>query len=460
MASDILHWPVVGPFLRWRWSRAVLQGVLLLIALVMVYDGFLGPPEPYRNLATTLAWVYYRGLLILALLGLGNVFCMACPFAIPRSLARRFGRGSRRWPRRLRTKWVAAAALFAIFLLYEWLDLWASPLWTAWTILAYFAFAFVLEAAFRESPFCKYVCPLGHFNYLHAALSPTQIQVRDPDLCRTCEGKECLKGSSRVSGCGTLLFVPQIRSNLDCTLCLDCARACPYDNVAWRWRLPWRELADLRSWPARWDLAFLAFLLLAAGLSNAFGMVPPMYRLLDQLTAWGITGTLTQLLLVFGVLNLLLPYGAARLLGGWTARQAGGGSWKHHAARLAPALIPLSFGIWAAHYGFHFVSTAWVLWPTVQAFARAHGWDLGEPMWHPVYLLPRAWWFPLQAAIVLLAAGGTLALLHHRARKAYPHVSTRTLLLPWVLLVLMVAWLALVLFSLPMEMRGAPMMGH
>ena len=124
-------------------------------------------------------------------------------------------------------------AVFVGFLFaYEWLDLWASPALTAWVIIGYFVGAFVLEAAFAESPFCKYVCPLGTFNFATATLSPTQITVRDHDVCRTCVGKECVNGSPTVLGCGTELFPPTLRSNLDCILCLDCARACPYDNVA------------------------------------------------------------------------------------------------------------------------------------------------------------------------------------------------------------------------------------
>ena len=33
----------------------------------------------------------------------GNFFCMACPFMLPRNLARRFVRPVRNWPRPLRT---------------------------------------------------------------------------------------------------------------------------------------------------------------------------------------------------------------------------------------------------------------------------------------------------------------------------------------------------------------------
>ena len=457
---DVLRFPLIGRWLRGRWSRAVLQSGLLLVALLMVYDGFTGPPEPHRNLATVLAWVHYRGLILLALLFMGNVFCMACPFSLLRTVAPGLARRGPRWPRVLRTKWVAVAFLFLIFFLYEWLDLWASPRATAWVILAYFALAFLLEALFQESPFCKYVCPLGHFNYVYAAVAPVQIRARDAQVCRACPGKECLNGSDAVPGCGTLLFVPQVQSNLDCPLCLDCARACPYDNVQLALRSPLAELENPSTWPRRLDVAFLPFLMLAASLSNALGMTPPFYDLLDALARWGLASAGVRMFLVFAALNLVVPGLIMAFLGWWHRRYLPGYRARTAVAVLAPALVPLSFGIWAAHYGFHFWTTAWVLVPVVQGFARAHGLDLGTPLWQPHFLVPPTWWYPVQVALVLVGFGFTLWMLHRRSQGAFPQVDRQALVFPWVVVAMLAAWAAVALFALPMEMRGSPAVSH
>ena len=61
------------------------------------------------NLAGVLPWIHWRGLLILGLLVAGNFFCMACPFTLPRTLARRWLPAGRPWPRWLRSKWLAVA---------------------------------------------------------------------------------------------------------------------------------------------------------------------------------------------------------------------------------------------------------------------------------------------------------------------------------------------------------------
>ena len=42
------------------------------------------------NLAGVLPWIHWRGIVILGLLVAGNVSCMACPFTLPRTLARRW----------------------------------------------------------------------------------------------------------------------------------------------------------------------------------------------------------------------------------------------------------------------------------------------------------------------------------------------------------------------------------
>src|SRR5205823_12578986 len=62
-------------------------------------SGLLGPQVGPMNLAGVLPWIHWRGFLILALLALGNVFCMACPFVLPRTIARRWLPQGRSWPR-------------------------------------------------------------------------------------------------------------------------------------------------------------------------------------------------------------------------------------------------------------------------------------------------------------------------------------------------------------------------
>ena len=461
----VLSWPVTGRFLRWRHGRLLGQMLLLLVALLIIYDGFSGPQFAPENTATNIVWLQYRGLVMLALLFAGNLFCMNCPFALPRSFARRWSMAGRRWPRALRNKWLALAILFLYLYLYEWLDLWASPLFTAWIVIAYFLLAFLLEFIFSESPFCKYVCPLGTFNYVGSTVSPLQISVASQDVCRTCAGKECVNGQRQENGgwqmlgCGTELFPPQVTSNLDCTLCLDCARACPYDNVSLKARPLLHELRQPRAWPYRWDLNLLIWLFTFAGLSNAFGMTPPIYAA----GAWlaGLLNTENEallLLLIFAALNILLPL-MLGLSAAWIGRAL---ARQKEPLRVAfskhtPALVPIGFAVWLAHYGFHFATGALSIIPALQNFFIDHGLTLlgAEPNWSLSNILPFSWLLPLQVLAVVAGFAGSFSVLSAIGRQERESFAAQ---LPWLLLLLGLAAAAIFLFNLPMEMRGTGFM--
>jgi polyferredoxin len=488
---DVLRLPLIGRVLKQPRGRLALQLPLLALALLLVYDGFTGRQRAAENLATIAPWVHYRGLVVLALLLAGNLFCMGCPFTLPRTLARRLSLRGRRFPRALRGKGLSLGALLALFFIYEWLDLWASPALTAWVIVAYFAASFVLEAWFTESAFCKYVCPLGAFNFVYATAAPTQISVRDPAVCAACVGKECVNGSyspqpvvlvdqipvasgamqhthdkDGVLGCGTLLFAPQIQSNLDCTYCLDCVRACPHDNASLFTRAPGAELTRPNAWGQRYDVAFLAISLAFLGLLNAFGMIPPVYDLMQSLAdALGLraAGWSAQamegvtLLAIFVVGGVLLPVGlsfaaaaAARRLTGTRERD----SLREALTRFAPAFVPLGLGFWAAHYGFHFLLGFWTLIPAFQAFLLDHRVGiLGEPNWLLGGLPDLALIGGLQTLALLAGFVASLAVAQRIALRLYRRRAPLGLF-PWALLFLLMLLVGLWLFSQPMEMRG------
>lgn len=496
---DLLRLPAIGRFLRWRWGRLVLQMGMLGITAVLLYDGITGPQLAPNNLATVVTWVQFRGFVMLALLLVGNLFCMACPFALPRTLAHRFSQSQRRFPQRLRNKWTAIVVLLLYLWLYEWLDLWSSPLFTVWLIVGYFIASFLLEAFFKESPFCKYVCPLGTFNYTAASISPLQIQVNDGDVCRTCVGKECVNGTEQkneqqmtrmdtkkekfransrnsllslpvinppISGCGTELFAPQIKSNMDCTFCLDCARACPHDNIALAARSPLHEATAPDAWGNRWDRSLLVFIFAFAGLSNAFGMVPPVYTLEAWLAAvLHIQHEGVILFLILGGMGFVLPMGLVGLtavLSRHTSPHPE--SIRHTIGRYAPAFLPFAFAIWFAHYaGFHFLSSALTLIPVFQQFLLDHNVALlGAPNWAMGPLLPLTWLDPIEMVVLLIGFAASLYAIGERAQVgARGHAAKDNLLpqLPWIALLLLLAVAAMFIFYLPMEMRGTGFVG-
>lgn len=484
-ALDVLQLPVLKRVLLWRYGRLVFQIPLFVVALLLTVDGFIGPQRAPQNLATVGAWVHYRGLVVLVLLLAGNLFCMGCPFTLPRTLAKRLSVGGRRFPRILRNKWLAIASLFTIFFLYEWLDLWSSPLLTAWVIVAYFVASFVLEAVFKESAFCKYVCPLGTFNFVYSTTSPTQIGVHNADVCHSCVGKECLNGSyapqpvilvdqiatasapqrthehnpQGVLGCGTELFAPQIKSNMDCVFCLDCVRACPHDNVGLFVRNPLQEMTDPQAWRKRWDVIFLVAALAFMGITNAFGMVPPVYGLIQSLaSAFGFLGAIgfsgvaveaVVLLIIFGVGNLLLPVVAVVFAAFVTkALVKTKDNLREVAATFAPAFVPVGFGVWLSHYLFHFLIGIWTIVPVTQEFFGFEGnYTLSGVPADSIGLAAVEVGFLLLGFFVSLYVAQRAAVNRYR-RQGF------VAFLPWALLFLLMMLISQWIMSMPMEMRG------
>lgn len=468
-APDLLRWPGVGRFLKWRHARLAMQAPLLLVAGLIIFDGLFGPQLAPKNLATVGVWLHYRGLVVLALLAAGNLFCMACPFMLPRRLGRwlreRLWGGGRPVPRPLRHKWLAVALIVVFFFVYERFSLWASPWWTAWIALAYFAVAFAVDTVFRGAAFCKHVCPLGQFNFFGALSSPLEIRVRDRAACAGCRTKDCIRGPQ---GCELALFQPAKVGNMDCTFCLDCIHACPYDNVGIRGRTPTAELwrdpfrSGIGRLSRRPDLAALTAVLVFGSFINAFAMIGPVYALRAELgRRLGGPNPTLELALIFAVGLIFLP-ALALLAAGWATRRQLGPAAEPLVAvvsRFVYALAPLGFGMWLAHYSFHFLTGGLTIVPVLQSFAADVGVFRGAVQWGLGPLAPVEWLFPIEA--ILLYAGAFAALVAAvqigRARLAEtPGLRANALgvAAPWLALILLLLIAGLAILVQPMEMRG------
>jgi hypothetical protein len=491
-AFDLLRVPVLGTFLRWRYSRLALQLPLFALAALTILHGLFGPTLAPKNLATLLVWVHYRGALVLVLLTAGNFFCMGCPFMLPRELARRLFKPLLAWPRVLRNKWLAVGLLVLVLFTYEEFGLWSAPLGTAAVALAYFVGAVVVDAAFKGAPFCKYVCPIGQFNFVASTVSPLEVRARDLGVCASCHTKDCIRGrrgppehtthfapmrdeadtgpgpaDGRLSlpvvqrGCELGLFQPLKVGNLDCTFCLDCVYACPHDNVGIMARLPLGELSvdsprsGVGRIAGRRDLAALVLVFTFGALLNAFGMVSPVYAVqswLSQHLGLHHRGPIVGILFAVGlIVEPVLLLGLAA----WTTRRLTGSrqGLLALATRYAYTLVPLGFGVWAAHYAFHFLTGLLTVVPVAQNALLELGWPvLGRPNWQ-LGGLPPSLVYPLEIGTLSLGLIGSWVVGWRLAGKDHPADPMRAAL-PWALLSL-VLWLSAAwLLTQPMEMRG------
>jgi hypothetical protein len=473
---DLLRVTGVGRFLKWRHSRTVLQTPLLLVSVVMILQGLFGPTLAPKNLTSVLTWVHFRGALVLVLLCAGNFFCLACPFMAVRNAARRFFKPWMNWPRALRNKWGSVALFVAILFVYELFDLWNSPWWTAWLIVGYFATALVIDGVFKHATFCKFVCPIGQFNFVASTVSPLEVKVRDQGVCVQCQTKDCIRGHRDrpagpdfvviQRGCELALFQQLKVGNMDCTFCLDCVHACPHDNVGILSRLPASEVMTdpMRSgiglFSRRKDIAALTMVFCFGALLNAFGMVSPVYAvekwLGELLHVQAEAPVLGLIFAFFLVVEPLVLLGVAA----WLSKVWSGNprAVLPLAVRYSYALAPLGFGMWLAHYGFHFFSGLYTFIPVTQNAFASLGWPiLGAPAWR-LTGIPSRFIQPMEIGFLLLGLAGSLLVAFRLAEEDSPGRVARAFA-PWAS-VSVILWLASMwLMYQPMEMRAMLMGG-
>ncbi|MFT4113972.1 cytochrome c oxidase assembly protein [Silvibacterium sp.] len=376
---DLLRLPVLGHLLRWRYGRTSLQVISAAIMGITIWAGFHGSSMSSMNVAGAGVWNIVRPVGLVLILLTANFFCMACPFTLPRELARKLGIAKLRWPQWLRRKWIAAGLLILFFWAYEQLALWDSPRATAILLLAYIGTALLVDSIFTGGSFCKYVCPIGQFNFAASTLAPVELGMRSKAVCDSCSTSDCINGNQKQRGCELELYMPTKIGNMDCTLCMDCVKACPHDNIGLTILSPARELgrdpqrSSLGRISSRVDVAAIALVLTLAAPINAAYMIGPVTSRLDPFEqAHPFAGSnFGSLLFTFALsaLALGLAWLTAKLLQSFTRERL-----RTIFCRFALAMLPLGLAMWVAHLGFHFAMEM----PSIPMVAQATWADLGH----------------------------------------------------------------------------------
>ncbi len=459
---DLFRIPVIGAVLRSNRFRRGMQVVMLILAIAVLLDGFLGPQMSPMNLAGVLPWTHWRGLTVVALLLAGNLFCMICPFTLVRDFGRRWLPAKWVWPAFLRNKWLAAALVGLYLWAYEAFSLWNSPWLTAWIILLYFLSAFLIDGFFQGGSFCKYVCPIGQFHFVQSLISPLEVKVHTPDVCQTCRTHDCIRGNLERRGCELKLFQPRKKGNMDCTFCMDCVHACPHDNVGLIAVLPGKQLwngeqrSSIGLFKNRFDLAVLILVLVFGALANAAGMVAPVTALFDRARLlFGLDRPIViALFLLSGV--LLVP-GTAVWVAAVVSRYFGkvAASTKSFVSDFTMTLAPLGFAMWLAHLVFHLFTGSHTPIPVAQRIAvDLHLALFGKPNWAIA-----SWAFPqlLDFEILFLDLGLLLSLYAGwKVAERYNKSVKRCFLtfLPWAVIYVLFFLAAIWIIFQPMDMRG------
>ena len=133
-------------------------------------------------------------------------------------------------------------------------------------------------------------------------------------------------------------------------------------------------------------------------------------------------------------------------------------------SRYIYALVPLGFGMWLAHYSFHFLTGGLTLVPVVQSFLADVGLFGGAVQWGLGPVVPGEWLFPIEAiflyagAFASIVAALQIAQNHLGAAQTGGPAVALKIAAPWIVLTLLLLIAGLAILVQPMEMRGTMQM--
>ncbi len=392
---DLTRIPLIHRLLRWRPLQFTLVLITLAFFVVAILTGLLGTTVGNRNFAIVFVWIVWWALLILLMVpALGRGWCAICPIPAPgewlqrqsfiHPRRRKLWTLGKRWPRRLRNIWLQnisflGVALFSAIIL-------TRPAATSFVLLGFILMALGLSLVYERRTFCRYVCPVGGFIGLYSMSAPIELRVKDIDVCRTHDTKDCYLGNEHGFGCPWMVFPGSLHRNTYCGLCTECLKSCTMNNVAINLRAPGPDFFVAKE--RRLDEAYKAFIMLACALVYSIVLLGPWGVLKDaanfvRLDWWLLYAAgflLLNLILLPGL--FWLTTAAGRKLGGVPAV-----SLRDHFIHSAYALIPLGLAAWIAFsLGFVLVNISYAL--PVIADPFGWGWNLfglaGTP-WTPLF---------------------------------------------------------------------------
>ncbi|TFG71652.1 MAG: 4Fe-4S binding protein [Anaerolineales bacterium] len=389
---DLTLIPWINKVLRNRWLVFFPRAVMLAGFAFTIVVGFIGTGVGGRNFAIMFVWIAWWTVLKLVLIPFGGrSWCSICPIPVPgewlqqRFLVQPQGKspGKRHsWPKKLRGSWLqllgfAFMGLFSAFLL-------TKPAATSWILLFLCILAFGLSLIYDRRSFCRYLCPIGGYIGWYAQLAPIEVRARDQAICSQHTPKTCFTGCAEGPGCPWGLVPATNQQNLDCGLCMECQRTCPYDNMAVRLRPFGHDLAVVNA-NRTLDRAWFGLFILACVPVYSAMMLGYWGALKTAAYSVGSTAwfTYAAAFLLF-TLGLVPGMFAIAVYGGWRWR-AKGDTFRGVFIRLAYSFAPLGLMAWIAFtISFAFGKLAYV-WP-VLSDPFGWGWDLfgtAHWTWHP-----------------------------------------------------------------------------
>lgn len=270
---DLLDYAYGRAIMKSRWYPFVFQLPALIMFGFIFYYLFLGSYYFSENPGAVLTWTLWWALLPLSFILIGRLWCAVCPFAWISDIVQKFFGKRKRVP-----VWLARYSFWivdGIFVFITWFDrvfgMTSRPFITGLVFVGLLLGVVVCALLYERRAFCRYVCFLGNVAGTYSMAAPLELTSKNPEICKQCTQKFCFAGREGKPGCPFSLVIPSKEGNRFCTLCANCVKACPHDNIALKVR-PfgtdfWRRIA------VRFDESFFAKMLVGIVILQNIGML-------------------------------------------------------------------------------------------------------------------------------------------------------------------------------------------
>ena len=429
---ELTRFKFIRALFKSRWFPLALLLLNLFIFIIILMTGLIGGFSAGNyNFGIMIVWILWWVMLMFILVPVfARAWCLMCPFPIFSDWAQRkklFGVTlgkltglNRKWPKPLKNMWIMNIA-FLVTTFFSGFFM-VRPLATFLLLGIVILAAFLIGLIFEKRTFCLYICPVSGFQGLYSQFAMAEIRRKNYDICNKHSPKTCFVGDDKGYGCPWLLTPFDFKKNTYCGMCLECFKACPYDNMAFNIRPPGIDLlVDDKREPRGMDEAWKAFIMLEIAMVFFMTMQGPWGVLKDMVRAATLKGYLIFISIhsIFALLGLPAVF----LLFAYISKLLSGNKeipLKRVFLNFAYTLIPMGLGVWIAFsFGIILPNGSYILHILSDPFAW--GWNLfgtANFPWTPVFTGSMGY---LQGTVLIVFYLFSIAYGFRISRQTYPN---------------------------------------
>jgi hypothetical protein len=442
--KNLLDNKLLAKFIKSKWYPGIFQLLVGIVFAFIVFELLTGSSEAHDNFGTAGTWVLWWPILPILLFLTGRFWCAICPFGALSDVIQKFVGNKKPVPKFL--KKYGVWCIDAMFLAITWSDhvfgVVESPRGSG-TLLLLITIGVVFSGAFWERrTWCRYLCFLGGLsgNYSRAGM----LQLRGTkDICAKCTKASCYKGTERAEGCPMFEFPKTMEDNAECNFCGNCVKNCPNSSIQISLRPPTKELWFIRK--PRFDASFLAVVIMGIVFVQNITMLKVWEGMLTWLeNAVGTDNYAVTFTITF-IIAMAIPV-ALLAITGLVAKTYNKASLKENFTKYGYALIPLDMAAHVAHNLFHLLAEGKSVFYT---FVGLFGVEMHNAS---TAILDDPTIQALQFILIVIGTLGSIYTVYRISKNNYESKKISTTIVYTVLLIVL-AIVNIMLFSLPMAMR-------